>query len=91
VTRRLVGNGLLTLAILIVGACAGARVDPPFSPEPRLEATIESLSEELARLRLERDSLTASSDSLRGEIARLQRELQRIKAIDLRPRRPKPE
>lgn len=92
--RRLAAVGLRLAAIALastIGACAGARVDPQFSAEPRLEATIESLGEDVARLRLERDSLAsttdslaANADSLRAEIARLRLELQRIKEIDLK-------
>ena len=82
---RLAACGLLG----VISACAGARVDPQFSSVPRLEATIEALGDDVARLRVERDSLAASADSLRLELVRLRLELQRIKAIDLKPRRPK--
>ena len=85
--KRLAACGLRVAPFLlatIIGACTGARVDPPLSPEPRLEATIDALGEELARLRLQLDSVTTSGDSLRSELARLQRELQRLKDIDLR-------
>jgi len=82
---RLAALGLLG----IIAACGGARVDPRFSPESRLEATIESLGDDIARLQVERDSLAASTDSLRGELARLRTELQRIKEIDMK-RKPRP-
>ena len=94
-TSRVLALALSSMLASTIGACAGARVDPQFSAEPRLEATIEGLGDEVARLRLERDSLvlsrdslTASADSLRAELARLRLELQRLKDIDLKRRRP---
>ena len=80
---------VLGLLGVIVG-CGGPRVDPQLAVEPRLEATIESLGDELLRVRLQLDSLTLSSDYLRVELGRLQLELQRLKEIDLRlkPARP---
>jgi hypothetical protein len=87
---RLGGWRLGSLAVtglaLGAAACGGTRIDPAFSPEPRLEATIEALGDELTRLRLAHDTLSATTDSLRVELARLQLELHRIKEIDLRRR-----
>lgn len=96
--KRLAACRLAAVGLCIVASgCAGARVDPQLSAEPRLEATIDALGERLAALRLEQDSLrvrsdslAASADTLRLELARLRLELQRLKDIDLRrkPARP---
>jgi hypothetical protein len=88
-TNRVLALVLSGMLATTIGACAGARVDPQFSAEPRLEATIEALGEQVARLRVERDSLAASTDSLCVELARLRLELQRLKDIDLKRRRPR--
>ena len=81
--RRVRRCACLLVAAFIV-ACAGARVDPALSVEPRLEATIEALGDEIMRLRIERDSLAAQRDSLVAQRDSLEAQLKRLKNIDLR-------
>lgn len=94
----------ISLVAVVAGGCARARVDPGFSAEPRLEATVDALGAEVMKLRIEIASLEAVSDSLRRGAERLDAglqardalilalrlELQRLKEIDLKPRVPKP-
>jgi len=92
------------VAASVLSGCARGHVDPQFSPEPRLEATIEALGAELEALRAARDSVGAQNDSLRVSASRLEAdlrdreeqmralrlELQRLKEIDLKPRPRRP-
>ena len=75
--------------LLLGGACGRPQLEPHLTVEPRLEATIEALGEEIARMRLQLDSLATSSDSLRAALSDLQLQLQRVKEIDLQRRRPR--
>jgi hypothetical protein len=81
-------------------ACA-TRIEPAFSPEPCVEAVIESLGERIAAQQAELDSLVHARDSLRLDVVRLdlarrsyedslrtvQLELKKLKEVDLRPRK----
>lgn len=84
------GVRLWAVVVVAIGTTPGCaqRVEPVLSAEPRLEATIEALGDEIMRLRLERDSLAARRDSLVAQRDSLDAQLTRLKSIDLR-RKPK--
>src|SRR5688572_30596812 len=87
---------------VVLGACATGRRDVHLAEQRRLEASISALGAEMAKLRVELDSLAAQNDSLRRSTTRLETdvavreehirairlELQRLKEIDLKPRKP---
>ena len=95
------GPWLITSALVLTG-CATGRHDPHLAEQRRLETSVASLGAETARLRAELDSLVAQNDSLRRGTSRLEAdvlerdeqirairlELQRLKEIDLKPRKP---
>lgn len=98
-TRSSIARMFILVALAATG-CARGRIDPQFSAEPRLEASVEALCVEVMKLRAQLDSLAALHETLRGDTARLatdlrardeliramRSELQRLKEIDLKPR-----
>ncbi|MEX2153115.1 MAG: hypothetical protein WD825_07230 [Gemmatimonadaceae bacterium] len=99
-SRLFLLSSVALVAASALTGCARARIDPQFSPEPRLEATIQALGAKLEALRVARDSVGAQNDSLRvsaslleadlrdreEQMRALRLELQRLKEIDLKPR-----
>ena len=95
-------NGFWVLAILGLTACASGRHDVHLVEQRRLEESVTALTAEMARLRAELEVLTAQNDSLRRSATRLEGdvaereelirairlELQRLKEIDFRARKP---
>ena len=97
----ILGPWLVTSALVLAG-CATGRHEAHLAEQRRLEASVTALGSEMARLRAELDSLLAQNDSLRRGTSRLEAdvlerdeqirairlELQRLKEIDLKPRKP---
>ena len=93
----------LSIAVMLSAlACATTRTDQHVAERQRLEASVAALGVQMAQLQRELDSLVAQNDSLRRSASRLEEdladreeqirairlELQRLKEIDLKPRRP---
>ncbi len=89
---------LALVAASVVGACATTRVDRHVADRQRLERSIATLQAALDSVRAANDSLRLDASRLQfdvldrdEELRALRLELQRLKAIDLRPRqRPTP-
>ena len=94
---------LSAIAVMLSAmACATTRTDPHVAERQRLEASVSALGKQISNLQRELDSLVAQNDSLRRSASRLETdlaereeqiralrlELQRLKEIDLKPRRP---
>ncbi|MGH7680080.1 MAG: hypothetical protein ACRENU_16545 [Gemmatimonadaceae bacterium] len=93
------GSGLWVVAGV---ACTTGRHDVHLVEQRRLEESVSTLTAAMSRLRAELDSLMAQNDSLRRSATRLEAdvaereeqmrairlELQRLKEIDFRARKP---
>ena len=100
---RALSFGFWGLAVFFgATACATGRHDVHLVEQRRLEESVSALTAEMSRLRAELDSLMAQNDSLRRSATRLEAdvaereeqmrairlELQRLKEIDFRARKP---
>jgi outer membrane murein-binding lipoprotein Lpp len=94
--RSLPGVVGLVVAFFASG-CAPTRIDRRAAERQRLESTAAALSATLDSLRLAYDALRLDAARLQfevldrdEEIRALRLELERLKAIDLKPKRPAP-